>query len=1095
MEAKLVEFFAVVGRSSSLAGRPSEKQLDDVNTSTSPNGVRFSPCILTQFPSDAEDHATIHPKAICQFCFPRGLELSTSEKPPTHFTSILTDGSGRRHYVVVLTLTEQLTTLHRTLLFLGVTLPTQTNKKPNPKWLMDHSLPVYCPRALCIVSRYPFLEQFDTFLKQLVRISLSSAPVPMERYVANFCAEAPVPPRGMTSVRVTVADLPLHFQRPPPNQLPMLEPTCFDVLFRSLSIENVIMVWSCLLMEYKMVLCSDSISAMTPASLALLSLLFPFTWCGIYIPVLPHTLMDVLDAPVPFIVGVDAAYLRRVNSVDRPTGVVFVNLDTNEIMLGTDEETGEPRECPILPTHHRDKLLKHLNSLKQWLPDVDAHHHNGPSTDYAFFETVGAGFHGDVIPCVPTPIQNFAIESGVMSASVNGPSGHMRGRASTEMMLDRSHRSQISQSSSIKEQRHQRGDSTFSNVSTIGGGLEQRDGLVQDIRAGFLRFQTAVFQNYRTYIEQENGNVDESKHKSTTEMFDVSSFVAQFEYISQHTMTKIISTQQWCYFLQQRIDDPWEASEASVAGDAVRYFDEQIAAKYNRSILNRTKRKTPFLDDGRWILNDTFTVPLPSTQILPEPDDQNGERYVCEHGRFPDLLRENVKSRGGSGGGGRAVSWYGNIRTPRQLTTVEREITASGEVKNVLNRINTLATFAVGRRMTRSDYDQEVEAWEEAEAVKRASVLDFTNGYSMQPLSNVEVASTTNREHAGGKLRRKSDFELTADLVTSIQAAWRGHQSRNRHQRSITIATLLRTVQVRILQRAWRSHVQYMNGIVRIQSLFRRYPERQSFVKRRRCCVYIQSMHRSYTCRTRSLRKRREEVHRLRYIIVRGWSTCCVPLLQRSRFWTLQNAEAPSFLDVGMHRDEVEWLSKKYRQYGLSWVTMDDNNNAAGDRQESKASRSERLSTVGISSSSPQLTPPSYPNEHDSLSAASKALQLSRKDLYWRLKGKKGHVGLDSIELGKHFDEFCLSKLKKRKLKLSKLVWPEDLDAKTARAALNALCDSSARVILACVEDTDMDWAVIWRSHRVRVNLLESLRASLVALKRVKRKPSNCTSR
>ncbi len=37
---------------------------------------------------------------------------------------------------------------------------------------------------------------------------------------------------------------------------------------------------------------------------ALLSLCFPFHWPHIFIPVLPHSLLEVLEAPVPFIVGV-----------------------------------------------------------------------------------------------------------------------------------------------------------------------------------------------------------------------------------------------------------------------------------------------------------------------------------------------------------------------------------------------------------------------------------------------------------------------------------------------------------------------------------------------------------------------------------------------------------------------------------------------------------------------------------------------------------------------------------------------------------------------------------------------------------------------
>ena len=1077
--AKLVEFFAVVGRSTSLAGRPSQDKIKQINESTSCNGIAFSPCILTQFPANAEETSSIHPKAICQFCFPRGLELSSSEKPPTNFTSILTDGSGRRHYVVVLTLTEQLTTLYRTLLFLGITMPDtdtdtdttkKTNKlnKPNPPWLMDPNLPVYCPRALCIISRYPFLQQFDVFLKQLVRISLSSAPVPIERYMANFCAETPVPPRGMTSVQVTVADLPLRFQRPPPNQLPMIEPECFNMLFRSLSIENVVLVWSCLLLEYKTVLCSDSISTMTPTSLALLSLLFPFTWCGIYIPVLPQTLLDVIEAPVPFLVGVDGSYLRTVSAQDRPEGVIFVNLDTNEVFLGIDDETGQLREPPILPKHDCDKLMKHLNSLKEMLPDVEFCQH-GPSTDFAFVEQVD-GFEVG-IPCVPTPIETFAIESGIISNTDKGSrQRHVRncstiGRTQSQDMSgqNRSHRTTVSKTGGLILDRE---ESSY-----------QDDGFVpmSEIRAGFLRFQTAVFKNYKSFIDRDvsdnvsnssfSGAGNRNNHTSTTELFDVAKFITQFDRESQLTMERVIATQHWSSFLQQRIDQPWEESEASVEGDAVRYFDEQITAKMNRSVFS-TKRKTPFLDDTRWDVTDAFTVPLPSTQKLPISDNGD-DRYLCDHGRFPDLLRnDNLKN----GKGKQGISWYGNIRTPRQLTQIERESTASGEVRNVLNRINTVAHLSVGKRMTRSDYDQhEVEQWEAEENDRRLSEIDFTNGYDVSGVvdfTNGYQDSNPNKGeeqvnhkkgNTGGSLRRKSDYEHTADLVTSIQSMFRGHCLRKKLQQKIQIDMMTRNSQAKNIQRAWRRRVHYLKCVVLIQSIFRTYPERQTFMWKRRCCVQIQSVYRGRSRRIESLRKRCQEVISLRKIILQGWSECAVPLLQRSQFWKLTNVEAPSYLDVGIHRDEIHWLSQKRQQYGLPVAAV-------------------QLSSTASKSTISSVSPPSYPNEYDSLLKASKALKISRKNLYFRLKGKKGYQGLDKSELKKYFECFGISKLKKRKQKVSQMIWsPDEFNTD--------ICDSSSNVVLACIEDTDMDWVKRWRAHRVRVNILLSLRASLVGLR------------
>ena len=1085
-QARLVEFFAVVGRSSSLAGRISQRQIDQVSSSEKPDAITFAPCVLTQFPKETK-HTTIEPKAICQFCFPRGLQLSSRESPPTYFTSILTDGSGRRHYVCVLTVTEELTTLHRTLLFLGVRLPKETkNKKATketeepatqlqPKWLMDASCPVFCPRSLCIVSRYPFTTQFKTFLQQCVRIALSSSPVPVERYVANFCAETPVPPRGMTSVDVIVADQPLQFSRPPPNQLPMISSQSFESLFRSLDINNVVLAWSCLLLEHKICLCSSSLSILTPVSSALLSLLFPFVWCGIYIPVLPYTLLDVIDAPVPFLVGIDVEYLRTTQPIDRPEGVVFINLDTNEIHLGTDEEKGHGvlRERPCLPKHDVSKLMKHLLSLQSSLPTVQ---YRGAFEDFAFTEKV-SGFNGDVIPCVPSKVESFAMDVGVMNH-------HKKSRSQTT-----------------------EGSLLFRATAAAAesSSYETGDIPVGDVRAGFLRFQTSVFKNYRQYIDQtaldfahgvpssSNAGHHHGGHQktSTTDMFDVTKFVTNFDRESQETMTKIISTQAWSSFLQQRIDEPWEENSASVAGDAVRYFDEQISAKMNRSVLNRKKKKTPFLNEHRWDHVDSFTVPLPSTQLLPVPtynnsssninsDEEEKEdgRYTCERGRFPDMLRDE---------------WYGKIRTPRQLTRVEIVETATGEVRNVMSRVHHKATNFAGRRMTRSDYDAKtLKEFEENEVTKRVSVVDFTNGYAVIPSGGSEASHSKKLSKQHRHQRTRSDFDETLRSVTIMQKVWRGKRCRKIIQRQIYIVSRQRNSQAKRIQHCWRERERYIQAILRIQSLLRAAPLRASFVLFREHCISVQALQRGKSCRRLSLMERKMEIRRMRRIIVSGWAECAVPLLQRSRFWTLQSDDSPSYLDVGMHRDEVTWLSVKRREYGLGSRgsgsgSGNGNGNGNGGAKSDEGVLSHNGRRQVSTSISDELPLPKYPNEFSSLSKAEKALKISRRNLYWRLKGKKGkHIGLNLKELERHFVGFNLSKQKKRKHKLANVVWTSTAAEVEDDTLFKQLCMRSSSVVLACVEDTDMDWALRWRSHRVRVNLLESLRASLVALHRYK---------
>lgn len=64
--------------------------------------------------------------------------------------------------------------------------------------------------------------------------------------------------------------------------------------------------------------------------LCLPQMIFPFQWQCPYIPLCPLSLADVLNAPCPFIVGVDSRYF---DLYDPPPDVVCVDLDTNTIYL------------------------------------------------------------------------------------------------------------------------------------------------------------------------------------------------------------------------------------------------------------------------------------------------------------------------------------------------------------------------------------------------------------------------------------------------------------------------------------------------------------------------------------------------------------------------------------------------------------------------------------------------------------------------------------------------------------------------------------------------------------------------------------------
>ena len=58
-----------------------------------------------------------------------------------------------------------------------------------------------------------------------------------------------------------------------------------------------------LLLERSLVVCSDSASQVSIITAALVHLIAPLKWEGVFVPLLPTSASEVLQAPVPFIIG------------------------------------------------------------------------------------------------------------------------------------------------------------------------------------------------------------------------------------------------------------------------------------------------------------------------------------------------------------------------------------------------------------------------------------------------------------------------------------------------------------------------------------------------------------------------------------------------------------------------------------------------------------------------------------------------------------------------------------------------------------------------------------------------------------------------
>ena len=222
---------------------------------------------------------------------------------------------------------------------------------------------LWAPRAYGILGRDPSRMAFwKEWLRAVVvpmmdgavlRVPPSSPRVgrwqPLERYVVNLCTEAFSPISSKTQVELGVRELRLFSRREALNELPGSRGTDIYSLFRCLSLENVVALFEYAMSESRIIFLSSHTAVLHLACHGLASLLYPLKWASIFIPVLPARLLSALDAPCPYIVGVE----RRYERIDLP--------DDDYVLVDLDKDTIDATAQPVhLPRQHRRKLLSLL---------------------------------------------------------------------------------------------------------------------------------------------------------------------------------------------------------------------------------------------------------------------------------------------------------------------------------------------------------------------------------------------------------------------------------------------------------------------------------------------------------------------------------------------------------------------------------------------------------------------------------------------------------------------------------------------------------------------------------------------------------------
>ncbi|DBA01320.1 TPA: hypothetical protein N0F65_001825, partial [Lagenidium giganteum] len=857
---RFVNYFVVLGRGTLVPNQCIEK-------SKSPTEILFFPTVLDSFPDSYADSPL--PSHIAQFAFPEGFALSSTYIAPSFFSFVLTNVNGVKIYVSALKFYEELHPLEVVSLLAPQSAqrndPQAVNARDNqtaelPKWVQDLAGnvasspgPVFCPKCILITSHYPYYSAYRQFLQQIYRLTLSESPMPVERYIGYFVAEIPLPPRGQIQVQLTLPDRTLLISRPPKNDFPLVD-FSFRPLFQLLDINNVLLVFTCVVSEFKIVLCSKHLALLTPVAETLLSLLLPFSWQGAYIPVLPSSLLDVIDAPVPFLVGLHSDSLREAQN--RSSGVVFVDLDHNRVIPPVDE-SGKPIGIPKLPERQgaklRVKLFEHGNIFDPFAAEVSKVDLAFPNDEH--LEPIGnfASENGQTVPLMKSVSESSLAET---LNSIYSMGKIIRGRKSSAVSSSTTPPAAVTRNKLLSP-----GSSSFissaaaANTEILGTLIDSRYNQTDNfssegIRKAFLRFFVTLFKKYAGYLNMNPVN----GRNGNTALFDTESFLRDnYDSASRPFLAQVIGTQMFDRFAEDRVFNSHLAE--------VLFFDQSINQKQNRSLsIGKKKYDCSFLDDKSDQIQETFIAPPPSNLGL--PDDGTVYTYKA----FPRLKK----------------SLFGSVRKPRELYSAREQQRNVPQV-DFHQRVYTMSKCLKGS----------TASWE---ATRRLIVHVWVILLTVDIIFWTEdclCVSQLQTQYRMYSARKRFLRMRNAAIVIQrwLIARMKGHADRTTFlQLRLSAITIQKTARRHLTQKLYK------------RKLF----HKRSYKSMKFQIVRVQSRARGLLSRTRTMRWRQELFEQSRRRIFAMWEQCDVPLLHRSKFWL--TFDKPDFFNLGIYVEEEHRL-------------------------------------------------------------------------------------------------------------------------------------------------------------------------------------------
>ncbi|XP_078076365.1 DENN domain-containing protein 5B isoform X7 [Mustelus asterias] len=363
---RFADYFVLAGIDTDSGLEPDE--LSGENFDQSPLRRTFKSKVLAHYPQNVE-YNPFDQDAVNMLCMPKGLSFRTQaeSRDPLFHSFLITREDGSRTYGFVLTFYEEVTCkqicsamqtlyqMHNVEQYSSVYASSSCSmdslassidegdstslaklQRYNSYDISRDTL--YVSKCICLITPLPFMQACRKFLLQLHKAvsSQQPPPLPLESYIHNVLYEVPLPPPGR-SLKFSGVYGPVICQRPGLTELPLFDFPLREA-FELLGLENLVQLFTCVLLEMQILLYSQDYQRLMTVAEGITTLLFPFQWQHVYVPILPASLLHFLDAPVPYLMGLQSKEPNDRSKLELPqeANLCFVDIDNHFIELPED---------------------------------------------------------------------------------------------------------------------------------------------------------------------------------------------------------------------------------------------------------------------------------------------------------------------------------------------------------------------------------------------------------------------------------------------------------------------------------------------------------------------------------------------------------------------------------------------------------------------------------------------------------------------------------------------------------------------------------------------------------------------------------------